>query len=262
MTRIKKVALAALAIMPLAGCSCEAIREGNFGLKQAMFSRAYDHSPLGSGFNLVWFGEIHEYFGREVILSVADIHPKDKSNILLKDLDLVVTYQIDPLRAADFLVKTNDATEKDGLIQLGLQRVDRAARQAIGPSTRHFESIEILNDPTKLENQFKADLQANLDADYGQSTLRIVDVKVANILVSDVVETKIQSVAILSAEKTRNEATMAVLESRKNTLTQEYAVMKHAADAAGLTVDQMLQVELIKALREGAKAEVIVPVRK
>lgn len=83
----------------------------------------------------------------------------------------------------------------------------------------------------------------------------------ANILVSDVIETRIQSVAVLAAERARNEATMAILESRQKTLTQEATVLKSAATASGLTVDQLLQAELIKALREGVKAEVMVPAK-
>jgi hypothetical protein len=261
--RLKKYAALALVLVVVGagGCSCQTIREGNFGLKQSTLTAAYDHQPLGSGLQFAFLSSIHEYFGREEIIQIGDIHPKDKSNILLKELDLVVTFQVDRHKAADFLVRTNDAVEKDGTVLLGTQRVDRSARQVIGPSVRHFESIEILNDPSKLQDQFKADLQAHLDSEYGPGVLRIVDVKVANILVSDVIETRIQSVAVLAAERARNEATMAILESRQKTLSQEALVIKNAAMAGGLTVDQLLQAELIKALREGVKAEVMVPAK-
>jgi len=259
---MRRAAIALALLMPLAGCSCQAIREGNFGLKQSWVTAAYDHAPLDSGFHVGLFSDVHEYFGREEIIEVGDIHPKDKSNILLKELDLVVTFQIDRTRAADFLVRTNDAVDKDGTVLLGTQRVDRSARQVIGPSVRHFESIAILNDPARLQDQFKQDLQAHLDGEYGAGLLRIVDVKVANILVSEVIETRIQSVALVAAERARNEATVAILESRKQSLTQEATVLKNAAAAAGISVDQLLQAELIKALREGVKAEVVVPAGK
>jgi hypothetical protein len=252
----------AFAIGSLTSCHCETIREGNFGLEQGNLSAAYDHTPLPSGFNMAFLSTIHEFFGREVLLQVEDIHPKDKNNILLKDLDLVVTYQINQTNAADFLIRTNDATQKDGTTILGMQRVERAARQVIGPSVRNFESIEILNDPNLLEEQFQKDLQTNLDTDYGAKFFSVIDVKVANILVSDVIESRIQSASVLAAEKAKNEATIAVLESRKNTLTQEAIVLKQAADTAGITVDQLLQAELIKAMREGAKVEVVVPIAK
>jgi hypothetical protein len=132
----------------------------------------------------------------------------------------------------------------------------------IGPSVRHFESIEILNDPTKLQDQFKTDIQKSLDEDYGAGTLQIVDVKVANILVNDVIESRIQSAAILAAEKAKNEATLAVIESRQDSMDKEATVLKHAADTAGITVDQLLQAELIKAIRDGAKVEPIVNLKK
>ena len=251
-----------LSALMLSGCSCESIREGNFGLKQSYFTAAYDHSPLSSGFNFAFLSDIHEYYGREELIQVEDIHPKDKSNILLKDLDLVVTFQVNKYKAADYLVRTSDAVAKDGSVLLGTQRVDRAARQAIGPSVRHFESIEILNDPTHLQHQFKVDLQTSLDKDYGKDVIEVIDVKVANILVSDVIESRIQSASVLAAEKAKNEATMAVLASRQATLSQEAKVLKAAADAGGITVDQLLQSELLKVWREGAKADVVIPVKK
>jgi hypothetical protein len=255
---MNKIMILALTCMTFAGCTCTAVREGNFGIKQSMLTRAYDHSPYNPGFHVVWFGDVDEMNGREILLQVEDIHPKDKSNILLKDLDLVVVYTVNKEKAADFLVRTSDV--KDG--NLGTSRVDRAARQMIGPSVRHFESIEILNDPTKLQDQFKIDLQKSIDEDYGPDTLRIVDIKVANILVNDVIESRIQSAAILAAEKAKNEATMAVIESRQNALDKEATVLRHAADTAGITIDQLLQAELIKAIRDGAKVESIVTLKK
>lgn len=255
---MKKLMTLVLATLTLAGCSCEAIQEGNFGLKQSWITRSYDHSPYHSGFNVVWFGNVQEFNGREILLQVEDIHPKDKSNILLKDLDLVVVYTVNKEKAADFLVRTSDS--KGG--NMGVSRVERAARQMIGPSVRHFESIEILNDPTKLQDQFKVDLQKSLDEDYGAGTLQIVDVKVANILVNDVIESRIQSTAILAAEKAKNEATLAVIQSRQDSMDKEATVLKHAADVAGITVDQLLQAELIKAIRDGAKVESIINVKK
>jgi len=67
---------------------------------------------------------------------------------------------------------------------------------------------------------------------------------------------------MVAAERARNEATVAILESRQQSLTQEATVLKNAAAAAGISVDQLLQAELIKALREGVKAEVVVPAGK
>jgi regulator of protease activity HflC (stomatin/prohibitin superfamily) len=255
---MKKLMAFVLAGIAFSGCTCGAIQEGNFGLKQSFVTSAYDHSPYHSGFNLVWFGDIQEFNGREILLQVDDIHPKDKSNILLKDLDLVVVYTVNKEKAADFLVRTSDS--KNG--NMGVSRVERAARQMIGPSVRHFESIEILNDPTKLQDQFKTDIQKSLDEDYGAGTFQIVDVKVANILVNDVIESRIQSAAILAAEKAKNEATLAVIESRQTSMDKEATVLKHAADTAGITVDQLLQAELIKAIRDGAKVEPIVNLKK
>ncbi len=54
---MNKLMITALACMTFAGCTCTAVREGNFGIKQNMFSRSYDHSPYSPGFYMVWFGD-------------------------------------------------------------------------------------------------------------------------------------------------------------------------------------------------------------
>lgn len=261
MNQLRSALFLVLFAVSCIGCDCGRIREGNFGLRKSAINAAYDHQPLPSGFNTAFLASIHEVYGRESLIQVEDIHPKDKSNILLKDLDLVVTFKVDHEKAAEFYVRTNDGVDKDGVLVLGTQRVDRAARQTIGTSLRHFETIEVLNDPAVLQNRFKLDLQANLDSDYGKGTFDVLDVKVANILVSDVIETRIQSASVLAAEKAKNEATMAILASRQATLTQEAKVLHDAAAEGGITVDQLLQSELLKVIREGGKVDAVVSVK-
>jgi hypothetical protein len=230
------------------------VREGNFALRHSIFTQAYERAPLGPGLHVGVVSPVAEYHGREVLLPVEDIHPKDKSGVLLQDLDLVVSYRVNPARAAEFLVRTNDvaAPRGDPAAVLGRARVERAARQMIGPALRAFDSLELLGDPMPLERAFARDLQGELDREYGAGTLAVIDVKVANLRVAELVEQRVQSIALVEAERARNESTQAVLESRRHLLEAEGRMHARAAAEAGVTVPQLLRWESIRHLREQA----------
>jgi hypothetical protein len=138
----------------------------------------------------------------------------------------------------------------DGFLHIVRNRIDREARNIIGESTRNFSSIEVLNDPKVLEAKFKKDLQESLDKEYGKDTFKIVDAKVSNILVAESIETRLQSIALIDAETAKNNAIVAILKNRESRMTAEAKAIKNAADASGLTVDQLLQSQMIDTIKE------------
>lgn len=237
--------------MVLSGCGSSSVAQGNFGLAKTMITGQIQDSVYTPGFNLGIVSNIHEYYGREDMIKIDNIHPKDKDNVLLRDLDLIVTYTINPEKAKQFIIKTSDVREVDGVLHIGQVRIERDARNIIGESVRNFSSIEILNSPKGLQDQFKKDLQANLDKEYGENVFNIKDIKVSNILVAEAVEARIQSIALIDAETAKNDAIMAILKNREKRLSAEAKIIKTAADESGLSVDQLLQSQLIDAIKEG-----------
>lgn len=237
--------------MVLSGCGSSSVAQGNFGLAKTMITGQIQDGVYTPGFNLGIISNIHEYYGREDMIKIDNIHPKDKDNVLLRDLDLIVTYKINPEKAKDFIIKTSDVVSVDGVYHIGQVRLDRDARNIIGESVRLFSSIDILNSPKGLQEQFKKDLQANLDKEYGEQVFMIKDIKVSNILVAEAVEARIQSIALIDAETAKNDAIISILKGREKRLAAEAKILKTAADEAGLTVDQLLQSQLIDAIKEG-----------
>ena len=65
---------------------------------------------------------------------------------------------------------------------------------------------------------------------------------------------------MVTAEQEKNKAIQKVLESRQETLTKEAATIKNAADKGGLTVDQLLQYEMIKAIKDAPNEKVNIQV--
>lgn len=248
-----------VAASSLTGCGYETVSQGNFALEKPWMSGAYEVSK-GDGPHMRLFGTVDEGYGKEEMIKVDNIHPKDKDNVLLKDLDLVVTYKANPDKMVKFYAQTGDMTEssKDGAMHFGLARVDRDARATIGESVRKYSSLDILNNPQRLESTFKDDLQKQLDMLYGKNTFIVTNVKVANIQVADSIEARIQNIALIDAETQKNNATMTILASRQKVLTAELGTFKKAAEGAGMTVDQALEYETLKAVQDGAQTRISV----
>lgn len=237
----------------LAGCGSRVVNEGNFGLSQPFFSGTYSRDALDKGLNIKIWAHIDEFYGREEMVKIDNIQPKDKDNVLLRELDLIVTYSINKEKAVPFLIKTSDIVYKDGIYHLGTQRIDRDARNTIGQTVNKFSSLEILNNVVGVEAKYKVDLQADLDALYGKGTIIVNTIKISNVRVSEAIENRIQSIAVINAETAKNAATMAVLANRESTLTKEAQLIANVAKTSGLSVDQLLQYETIKAIHDGAQ---------
>ena len=248
--------------MSLSGCGSASVAQGNFGLAKTMITGQIQDGVYTPGFNLGILSNIHEYYGREDMLKIDNIHPKDRDNVLFKDLDLIVTFITNPEKAKNFIIQTSDVTrDSEGTLHIGTGRIDRDARNIIGESVRNFSSLEVLNDPTVLEKQFKIDLQKNLDKEYGVNTFTVKDIKVSNILVAEAIEARIQSIALIDAETAKNKAIVAILHNREERMAAEAKALKTAADTAGISVDQLLQSQMIDAIKDGSvHPQVTVPI--
>lgn len=244
-----KIVGAMAIIAGLTGCG-SVIDEGNFAIEKH-WGGSYNENAIGQGFHFNIIDTVFKVYGRESLVKIEDVRPKDSNKILLKDLDLSVSFKANKEGAIKFLLKTGDMTKDGELNYLGRKYVQKDAQSIIGRTVGKFTSEEMLSDPQKLETTFRTDLQQELDNLYGKDTFTVTEVKIANIRVADAVEEKIQAVAMVNAEQEKNKAIQKVLESRQETLSKEASTIKNAADKGGLSVDQLLQYELIKVMKEG-----------
>lgn len=243
----------------LTGCG-EVIDEGNFGIEK-YWSGEYNAETF-TGWKGNLFDTIYEVYGREMLIPVENVRPKDKAGVMLKDLDLTVSVKINKDNAVSFILKTGDITKDKeyDAYSIGKKIVAKDAQSLIGETIRKFTSEEILDQKSEVERTFTADLQTELNKLYGKGTFEVIETRFANILVADIVEEKIQATAMINAEAEKNKAINAVLSSRLETLTKEANTIKEAAEKGGITVDQLLTYETIKAIRESGNNNVNVTI--
>jgi hypothetical protein len=233
-------------------CRSTVIDQGNFGIEKH-WGGTYNAQPIDSGLKLNLFDKIYEVYGREMLLKIENVRPKDKSGTLLEDLDLNVGIKVNKENSIPFLLKKGDivySAEKDAYI-LGVDNLIKETRSASNEIIRKFESEELLDKQSTVEETFKKDLQEVLNNKYGNDTFTVTDVKLATIVFAKSVEEKIQSIQNIRTEEAKAIATEKVLKIRNEILNKEVKGLKDIATDNNISFDQLLDYQKTRVLMEG-----------
>ena len=246
----------------LTGCG-QVIDEGNFGIEK-YWGGEYNQESISQGYKFNILDSIYEVHGREMLLQIEDAKPKDKDRAMLEDLDLSISIKTLKDGAIPFVLKTGDIVKiaDKNTYMIGVNYVKKDAKSVLSNTIQKFTSEEMLDNTNAVEEAFKKDLQVELNKLYGKA-FSVEEVKISNIKVSKSIEEKIQAVSAVKAETEKNAAVMRVLASREAVLTQEATLLKRASEKTGVSIDSILQNEMIKAIRDSAgetKVQVTVPV--
>ncbi len=242
-------------------CRSVVIDQGNFGIEKH-WGGTYNTQPVEQGLKINTWDKIYEIYGREMLLKIENVRPKDKSGTLLEDLDLNVGIKVNKENAIPFLLKKGDivySEEKDAFL-IGIDNVTKEARSASNETIRKFESEELIDKQSDVEETFKKDLQEVLNKKYGNDTFTVTDVKLANVVFAKSVEEKIQSVQNIKTEKTKALATEQILKVRNDILNKEVKGLKEIAVENNISFDQLLDYQKTRVLMEGkAQAQLTMP---
>lgn len=237
------------------------IDQGNFGIEKH-WGGSFNSQALGTGFQLNAFDKIYEVYGKQLLIKIENVRPKDKSGIMLKDLDLNVGIRANPGNAIPFLLQTGDIkfdTERKVYI-LGEDSILKESRSVANQSIRKFESEELIDKQEEVEKTFQSDLQKKLDELYGKNAFTVTEVKLANVQFSDSVEEKIQSIELIRTEESKAMATEKVLAIRNSMLNKEVKGLKEVANDNNISFDQLLDYQKTRVLMEGkVQAQVTMP---
>lgn len=196
--------LALIAIALLSACT--QIDTGNVGVESSMGQ--VKPQVIAPGVYFTLFKKVEEVSGKEIPLSLNDLRPQTSDKITLADLDVDIYVQIDPSKASEIRTRwPGDVTalEKDDAVALGLNYVQRQAREAIysdiakrGSATVHTERATIASEVVKL-------LQADLDVSAGKGWFFVRSANIRNLVTDPVLEDNIKAAAAAQFEEQKKE---------------------------------------------------------
>ena len=227
------------------------IDQGNFGIGKS-WSGQYQEQVIEEGFSYNPFTKVIKVDGRNNLVQIQDIRPKDSNGILLEDLDLSMTYNVNPNGAIEFIQKYRDLSPgyTSEYFALGAGNIQKTAKRVAMEVIGDFASEDLLNSPQPAEDALKEAVQTRLDEQFGAGLFQVEGFTMSNVKVSDLVEQQIQSIAAQKASAYMAQAQLDSLAQRKQAEMAEAQSIVDVSKTTGMTVQEILEVRRLALLRE------------
>lgn len=162
-----KIVLASVALAVLA-TGCTRIETGEVGLRVGFDKQVKTEELLPGSFNQTLIGSVMTFPVKEVAVKVDDLTPLAKDNSTMKDLDAIVTYNINPAQVAELYNTKNRSFHAmhNGDTYLMYNYIFNATRNAVYKSARRYDALDMNDNRAQMEVEIKETIQKTL-ADEG-----------------------------------------------------------------------------------------------
>ena len=151
------------------------------------------------------FGSIKVFNTRKITVTANDLRPKTKDNTIMKEMDVTVTYSINPNSLFEFYTNydiTNHGIGNNGQIQLMSSYISRLITSAVNQSVDEFPALAVNSNLEQIQDTIKNNLSEALKKNglEGKITVDSIIVGKAD-LPDDLVASVNRVVAAQSANK-------------------------------------------------------------
>ncbi len=234
----------------LAGCT--QIDTGNVGVERTLGKVSSEALP--PGIYLTVFKSVDEFTAKEISFQLADMTPKSRDNLTMKDVDIDVYFKVMPAAIPTLFTKyQGDVVRHADVVRDGSKdlviaysRVSREAREAVYKSIAEMDATTMHTKRAELSERVRGELQKELDAtDKGAFVVTAVNVR--NLLTDPAIEAAIRQ---------RAETDQAIERKRKEVELAKAEAERLIVEAEGQArANQILSASLTPALKEIKLAE-------
>ena len=242
---------AVLALLLTAG-QFTTINTGENGLYVG-FDGQVKNEILTPGIKYEGLGSIKVFNTRKITVIANDLRPKTKDNTIMKEMDVTVTYSINPTSLYDFYTNydiTNHGVGDGGQVQLMSSYISRLITSAVNQSVDEFPALEVNSKLEQIQDTIKSNLSEALKKNglEGKITVDSIIVGKAD-LPDDLVASVNRVVAAQSANK----------EQEVKTRTAQLKAEENKALASTVTAQSLdyQRNEILKAAMENGSIQKI-----
>lgn len=184
------------------------LKTGENGLYVGFDGQVKD-SIIQPGIHFDGLGSIKTFNTRKITVAANDLRPKTKDNTIMKDMDVVVTYAINPGSLYRFYTDydmSNHDLYKNGQIQLMSNYIGRLIASAVNQSVDEFPALEVNSSLDRIQEVIKTNLQAQLAKNGLDSGIKVESVVAVK---ADLPDTLVESVnRVVAAQSDKKEKTV------------------------------------------------------
>lgn len=235
---------AVLALLLTAG-QFTTISTGENGLYVG-FDSQVKNEVLTPGINYDGFGSIKVFNTRKITVTANDLRPKTKDNTIMKEMDVTVTYSINPTSLYGFYTGydiSNHGVGENGQIQLMATYIQRLITSSVNQSVDEFPALEVNSKLEQIQDTIKGNLSEALQKNGLGGKITIDSIIVGK---ADLPDSLVESVNRVVAAQSANK------EQQVKTETARLKAEENKALASTVTT-QSLEYQRLEVLREAMK---------
>ena len=181
---LKISALVAAAVL---ATGCTRIETGEVGVRVGFDKQVKPGELLPGSFNQVLIGDVLTFPVKDVNVVIENMTPVARDNSTMKDLDMVVVYNINPQQVSELYASKNRAfhAEAKGDVYLMYNYVVQNARNAIYKAARKYEALDMADNREQMETQVREEIQRNLAEEKLDGSITISQVLIRNVVPAD-----------------------------------------------------------------------------
>lgn len=129
------------------------------------FDGQVKNEVLTPGIKYDGFGSIKVFNTRKITVTANDLRPKTKDNTIMKEMDVTVTYSINPTSLYEFYTGydiSNHGIGNGGQVQLMANYISRLITSAVNQSVDEFPALEVNSKLEQIQDTIKANLSEAL----------------------------------------------------------------------------------------------------
>ncbi len=184
MKRFATLSLLAAAVL---ATGCTRIETGEVGVRVGFDKQVKPGELMPGSFNQVLVGDVLTFPVKDVNVVIENMTPVAKDNSTMKDLDMVVVYNINPQQVSELYATKNRAfhAEGKGDVYLMYNYIVQNARNAIYKAARKYEALEMADNREQMETQVREEIQRNLAEEKLDGSITISQVLIRNVVPAD-----------------------------------------------------------------------------
>jgi regulator of protease activity HflC (stomatin/prohibitin superfamily) len=185
MKNIFGIIVVALALVTVTGCT--RIETGEVGVRVGFDKQIRPGELMPGSFNQTLIGDVLTFPVKDVNVKIEDMTPIARDNSTMKDVDMVVIYNINPNQVSEIYTTKSRAFHVDhgGDTYLMFNYVTQLSRNALYKVARDYDALDMNDNRAAMEQKMREIMTRNLADEKLDGSITVTQVLIRNIQPAD-----------------------------------------------------------------------------
>ena len=249
--------LAAIVGLAVLATGCARVETGEVGVRVGFDKQVVPGELMPGSFNQTIIGDILTFPVKDVNVTVENMTPVAKDNSTMKDIDIVVVYNVNPTQVSELYSTKNRAFHavSNGDTYLMYNYIVQNARNAAYKAARKYDALDMADARSEMETFIKEEITRNLADEKLDVSISISQVLIRAVTPADIV---VQSANDLVRAKNEFKQKEVEVQTAKKEAERMAALANNSASSIAFMRAQA-ELNISEGIKNGKVQTIVVP---